>query len=178
MIMKAIEKKNEENINNLLKITKIVTLKYINNVLQTHCVTVVHIELMSWYDECKYVKTGSNPTVICVQRILFIGYAVEILHFFKLFFFIEGQVFNQRYTSDVVEKSHHDQLDYSPNADDNPAQGQFGSAEFHDVRFECATLRYLFRLKIWCEKMKLLISRIQIRVHLNTLKVVNNYCNL
>lgn len=41
---------------------------YFSNILQTYCVAIVHVKLMSGYNKCKYVKTCSNPTIVCILK--------------------------------------------------------------------------------------------------------------
>lgn len=41
---------------------------YFGNILQTYCVAIVHVKLMSGNYKCKNVKTCSNPTIVCILK--------------------------------------------------------------------------------------------------------------
>lgn len=92
----------------------------------------VGVELLAGNHQSQDVDAGSDPAVVGVLTVSHICCCVEFLRSFVML--LQRKIFNQRHTVDVVEDTHQEQLDDSPNGDNQTAERQFWSTDWHPGR--------------------------------------------
>merc|ERR550519_161994 len=99
------------------------------HLLDTIGAFVVHPELLSRKAQCDKVQQCCNPAVEGILLIALVHVSPEQGH--TLVLLLQVDILNQGHALCVEEDSHDGELDYSPDGQDNPAQGQFGSTDGH-----------------------------------------------
>ena len=91
---------------------------------------VVHPELLHGHAEGDKVEQSRDPAIEGVLHVAGVQIALQFVHVFVRL--LERDVLDEGHRVGPEENAHKGELHDAPNAEDDPAQGQFGPAQSHD----------------------------------------------